>query len=116
MDLVPTWSEFFRHPIGSIGKWLQILKLHVAHESEETAKRRQRRIEETQKTKAYRVAHGLEPAEGQGIGLGKVGAAITGQTSGGGQELTVAEQGSGTEYVDFEGNKRRYKKWFGIWG
>ena len=113
---MPTWSEFFRHPFSSVGRWLEILKLHVAHETEETARRRQRAIEETQKTKAYRVAHGLEPAEGQGIGLGRIGAVITGQAQGSNEELAQTEQGSGSEYVDFEGKQRKYKKWFGIWG
>ena len=107
MDLLPAPSSFFWHPISSTGQALDVLKMHVEHTSAETAERRKRKLEEVQKRKAYRIAHGLEKADAQGMRLDDPEAArvaIQGRDG----------QGSAT-YTDFEGKKRPIKKWLGIW-
>ena len=83
--------------------------MHTAHTTAEAAERRKRKLEDVQKRKAYRVAHGLEKADSQGIVLSEQG---TVAAMGPGEE---GERGGDGEYVDFEGRKRPIKKWLGIW-
>lgn len=74
-----------------------------------------RQIEDADKRRQFRVAHGLEePAESDkqkekegGVDdQSPIAADVQGQGQG--------QSGNG-EYVDFEGKKRPVKKWFGIW-
>lgn len=70
---------------------------------------RHRRVEDAEKRKQYRVAHGLEEAEpekkknedSKEVDLQSPVAAVEG-----------AED---KEFVDWEGNERPVKKWLGIW-
>lgn len=107
VDLLPALSDFFWHPFSSIGQAIEVLKMHVAHTSAETAERRKRNLEEVQKRKAYRVAHGLEPPDVQGMRLDDPEAARVASQSG--------EVQSSAAYADFERKKRPIKKWLGIW-
>lgn len=73
---------------------------------------RHRRIEDAEKRRQFRVAHGLEePGEkdversGQGQGQGVEG----------GVDVQSPVAGDSGEFVDFEGKKRPVKKWLGIW-
>lgn len=80
--------------------------MHVQHESMRVREQRHRRIEDAEKRRQFRVAHGLEePTERD---LEKKG--------GDGQSPVAATvDGNGGEYVDFEGKRRPVKKWLGIW-
>ena len=85
--------------------------MNEMHTTEVTAERRSRRLEESVKRKAYRVAHGLEPADGQGIEL----PASTRAAIGIGPAADKATTEASSDFVDFEGKKRPIKKWLGIW-
>jgi hypothetical protein len=68
---------------------------------------RHRRVEDAEKRKMYRVAHGLEE-EGVKQENGEKKEEVDVQSP------VAAEVGEG-EFVDWEGKKRPVKKWFGIW-
>ena len=90
------------HPYSSVGQVIEVYKLNVHHTTEETQKRRKKKLEEVEKRKQYRIAHGLQapdPLPSKEIM---------------GEDVDTLE-GEGREYVDFERKKRHYKKWFGIW-
>lgn len=75
--------------------------MHVQHESMRVREQRHQRIEDAEKRRQYRVAHGMEePNEGE-----KEKEKVDDQSP-------IAQDG---EYVDFDGNKKPIKKWFGIW-
>jgi hypothetical protein len=68
---------------------------------------RHRRVEDAEKRKMYRVAHGLEEEDvKQENGKKKEEVDV--------QSPVAVEVGEG-EFVDWEGKKRPVKKWFGIW-
>lgn len=78
----------------------------MQHESMRVREQRHRRIEDAEKRRQYRVAHGLEePNEAD-----KQKAVVQAD----GQEPTVAG-GEKAEFVDWEGQRRPVKKWLGIW-
>ena len=88
--------------------------MHTAHTTAEAAERRKHKLEEVQKRKAYRVAHGLEKADSQGMELGSVGAVAVGGSAEGKEGNGDGNDG---EFVEFEGrSKRPVRKWLGIWG
>ena len=120
--MLPFASDFLYHPFSSMGQALEVYKMHTAHTSAETAERRKRKLEEVQKRRAYRVAHGLEKADSQGMEMSEEGAvAVAGSVPGDegeGEGREDGKEGGGGgkgEYVDFEGRKRPIKKWLGIW-
>jgi len=77
----------------------------VQHNSMRVREQRHRRVEDAEKRKQYRVAHGLEEAENSDE------AEVDSQSP----VAAPAAVGSEGEYVDFDGNKRPVKKWLGIW-
>lgn len=67
---------------------------------------RQRRVNDAEKRRQYRVAHGLEePSEEEKEKVAEVDT----------QSPIAAEAVEEGVYVDFDGNKKPVKKWFGIW-
>ncbi|KAF9892125.1 hypothetical protein FE257_002531 [Aspergillus nanangensis] len=103
--LLPPWSALLTHPIDTVGQALSVYRMHVQHTSMETREKRQRRVEDAEKRRQYRVAHGLEEEQ-----VGKDG----------GEEKSVDDQSpvaveQGEEYVDWDGEKKPVKKWLGIW-
>ena len=84
----------------------------MQHTSVQTREKRMQRVEDAEKRRQYRVAHGLEEepaAEPAGEG-----AAVDDQSpvARGGTEQGQVGDG---EYVDWEGKRRPVKKWLGIW-
>ena len=106
---MPSWSDWFRHPLESLARSGSTLKLHVLHESDVTAEKRARAISETMKTKAYRVMHGLEPLEGQPTEVFILVARMRGEyiETAPGEEPQVR--------LPPPPPKRPLKKWLGIW-
>ena len=92
--------------------------MHVQHESMRVREQRHRRIEDAEKRRQYRIAHGLEEPEEKGqVAVDDqspvAAAAAAGVVAGDG---TALEQGQGSaEFVDWEGKKKPVKKWLGIW-
>lgn len=70
---------------------------------------RHRRVEDAEKRKAFRVAHGLEEADVKKDGEKKEGEVDV--------QSPVAVEGTvgEGEFVDWEGKRKPIKKWFGIW-
>lgn len=68
---------------------------------------RHRRVEDAEKRKQYRIAHGLEEAEQSEKGEKEVEKQSP--------AVAPAAPADGEVFVDFEGNKRPVKKWLGIW-
>ncbi|KAL2872804.1 uncharacterized protein BJX67DRAFT_19009 [Aspergillus lucknowensis] len=118
--LLPPWSGLLSHPIDTISQALSVFRMHVQHTSIETREKRLRRVEDAEKRRQFRVAHGLEePSEAELKSKSKSGA--EGESVGGvddqspvAVEVQVQGQGNG-EYVDWEGKRRPVKKWLGIW-
>ncbi|KAI5306799.1 hypothetical protein KEM55_008501, partial [Ascosphaera atra] len=50
------------HPIDTISQFIHVMKMHSAHTTLETSERRKRQLEDVEKRRLYRVAHGLEEA------------------------------------------------------
>ncbi|EEP81594.1 conserved hypothetical protein [Uncinocarpus reesii 1704] len=123
--LLPSWSHLITHPIDTVGQFLSVMKMHADHVTLETTEKRKRNVDDVQKRKEYRIAHGLEEREvepvqkeddnspqrkeeGGSSEAGAVAVAASGAQEGG-------EIGEGDTYVDWEGKKRPVKKWLGIW-
>ena len=81
-------------------------RMHVQHNSMRVREQRHRRVEDAEKRKQYRIAHGLEEPEKTADGEVDSQSPVA--------EPAVATPQSGV-YVDFEGNEKPVKKWFGIW-
>lgn len=60
-DMLPSSSDFFSHPLQSLGQFITVYKLHVAHESEKVAEKRRRKLEDVKKREEFMRAHGVEP-------------------------------------------------------
>ncbi|KAJ5594870.1 uncharacterized protein N7459_001078 [Penicillium hispanicum] len=105
--LLPPWSALFSHPIDTISQALQVYRMDVQHNSMRVREQRHRRIEDAEKRRQYRVAHGLEEPAGNDAGR-EVGDDQS-------PVAPVAAEGQGQEYVDWEGKKKPVKKWLGIW-
>ncbi|KAJ5595929.1 hypothetical protein N7450_002387 [Penicillium hetheringtonii] len=100
--LLPSWSGLFTAPFDTISQALHVYRMDVQHNSMRVREQRHRRIEDAEKRRQYRVAHGLEePSEQDKAKVDD-------------QSPVAADQGDG-EFVDWEGKKKPVKKWLGIW-
>lgn len=72
-DMLPSSSDFFSHPLQSLGQFITVYKLHVAHESEKVAEKRRRKLEDVKKREEFMRAHGVEPGFLTGGWMGKFG-------------------------------------------
>ena len=129
--LTPPKSYFLSHPLDFISTYFNVYRMHVAYTSEETAKRRKKKVDDVQKRALYRKAHGLDKEQGLGgwtvKGDDEVIALDSTLNRAGGGELNLEsteamENGKAAPtaagerlYTDFEGRKRPIKKWLGIW-
>ncbi|KAJ5093679.1 hypothetical protein N7456_009540 [Penicillium angulare] len=105
--LLPSWSGLLTAPFDTISQALSVYRMHVQHESMRVREQRHRRVEDAEKRRQYRVAHGLEEPNDKE----KETAAVDDQSP-----IAVPEsQVGGDVYVDFDGNKKPVKKWLGIW-
>ncbi|KAB8235548.1 hypothetical protein ETB97_006879 [Aspergillus alliaceus] len=108
--LLPSWSGLLSHPIDTVSQALSVFRMHVQHTSVQTREKRHQRVEDAEKRRQYRVAHGLEePAEEKSEA----------QTDVVDDQSPIAadlepKQGS-EEYVDWDGKRKPVKKWLGIW-
>lgn len=100
--LLPSWSGLLTAPIETISQAFSVWRMHVQHNSMRVREQRHRRIEDAEKRKQYRVAHGLEEEET------KEEVDVQSPVAAEGKEAAQ-------EFVDWEGNKKPVKKWLGIW-
>ncbi|KAI1173170.1 hypothetical protein F4777DRAFT_459767 [Nemania sp. FL0916] len=68
-DLIPPISEFPAHPIQYLGACVDVVRMHEEYESQQTAEKRRRKVDDIAKRNEYRKAHGLEPANAGFFGL-----------------------------------------------
>lgn len=119
-DMLPPASDLFFHPIDFIRTCLEILRLHTAHVSAETAEKRRRKVEDVQKRAQYRKKHGLEhedfggwtsKQDGQDLGP----AIPTGDHEESSVNTLLASVDGGEVQEPVQQPKRHVKKWLGIW-
>ncbi|KAB8076652.1 hypothetical protein BDV29DRAFT_83206 [Aspergillus leporis] len=108
--LLPSWSGLLSHPIDTVSQALSVFRMHVQHTSVQTREKRHQRIEDAEKRRQYRVAHGLE--EEQAEEKSKAEAQVVDDQS---PIAAEPETTQGEGYVDWEGKRRPVKKWLGIW-
>ena len=117
-ELLPTKEDWKLHPIKSFKRFWSVYKLHIEQRSAETAERRRQQMEDVQKRKEYRKAHGIEERQ-LPFGLG----VATPEPDAGGLSQSAVDEASPTtslppaqEEDDIsERRKRPVKKWLGIW-
>lgn len=81
-----------------------------------TREKRHQRVEDAEKRRRYRVAHGLEEEQEDKSKSGKEAAAAVDDQSPVARDVDSTGQGQGRdEYLDWEGNRKPVKKWLGIW-
>ena len=96
---------------------MHVYRMHVQHESMRVREQRHRRVEDAEKRRQYRIAHGLEEApekkdaEGSDVQSPVAADAVASVASDGATGAAVAAE----EFVDWEGKKKPVKKWLGIW-
>lgn len=133
-EQLPEAADFLSQPLTAFWQVVEVYKLEVAKTSAETAAKRIRKVEDVQKRSTYRIAHGLEDANSQGLGgwtarsdeesLGP-GAKVDGLAGRPvgvepGQEMEFEGAVTGGDrregpIDDREGRKKPVKKWLGIW-
>lgn len=99
--------------------------MHVQHTSVLAREKRHKRIEDAEKRRQYRVAHGLEAPAVANTATAAAAAVEDDQSPvaagvvDSNVELVKADQpdavAAAGEYRDFSGEKRPVKKWLGIW-
>ncbi|CAI7627964.1 unnamed protein product [Penicillium manginii] len=103
--LLPPWSALFTSPFSTISQALAVYRMDVQHNSMRVREQRHRRIEDAEKRRQYRVAHGMEEPSEKDLP----------QPPATDDQSPVAVQTAEGEFVDWEGNKKPTKKWLGIW-
>lgn len=116
-QLLPTKEDWKLHPIKSFKTFWSVYKLHVEQRSAKTAERRRQQMEDVQKQKEYRKAHGIEEHRlpfGLGVATPEGDAQRASQHA---EESPVAPLQSETEGQEtlHDPKKRPIKKWLGIW-
>ncbi|PYH99599.1 hypothetical protein BO71DRAFT_415324 [Aspergillus ellipticus CBS 707.79] len=112
--LLPSWSGLMVHPIDTVSQAVSVFRMHVEHSSRETREKRRRRVDDAEKRRQYRVAHGLEEPDEEKDGKAATEGVVEVDDQ---SPVAVEQQGADGKsvYVDWEGNKRPVKKWLGIW-
>ncbi|KAF2761984.1 hypothetical protein EJ05DRAFT_507585 [Pseudovirgaria hyperparasitica] len=124
MDLLPPKSEFLSHPFSFMGQYLQVYKMTVIYNSEQVAELRRKKIEDAEKQKEYRRAHGLpnEPYILRKLPgykdevereAAKKEAAVVAEANADASPTAAADVPG--RFKSFEGKIESPKKWFGIW-
>ncbi|PYH75465.1 hypothetical protein BO82DRAFT_360010 [Aspergillus uvarum CBS 121591] len=109
--LLPSWSGLLSHPFDTVGQALAVFRMHVEHSSQQTREKRRQRVEDAEKRRQYRIAHGLEEAPEAAEGAAAAAAAAEAVDD----QSPIAREAADGTYVDWEGQKRPVKKWLGIW-
>lgn len=91
--LLPTRKDFFRHPIQSTRRFIEVYKMHMEQTSQVYSEQRLRKAEEVEKRKQYRLERQRE-------------AELRGEEYVEDPRYYVGEDGV---------RRRRVKRWLGIW-
>ena len=131
-DQLPAVSDFLYQPLTSFFQTWEVYKLEVAKTSAITAEMRRTNTEDVQKRNTYRIAHGLQDVDAQGLGPWTAGS--DGETTDAAVKVRSAlrrpvgvEPGQEVEAENVEeGGDRKVgppkgyekgpvKRWLGIW-
>jgi hypothetical protein len=123
-DMLPSASDLFFHPIAFVRTCVEVLRLHTAAVSAETAERRKQRVDDVQKRGEFRKAHGLE-TEGIGGWTAKTDEEALGPAIHTDDASPTADDASPTAALAMAGGealgqepqraKTPLRKWLGIW-
>ncbi|RAL06533.1 uncharacterized protein BO97DRAFT_380203 [Aspergillus homomorphus CBS 101889] len=116
--LLPPWSGLLTHPIDTVRTALSVFRMHVEHSSQLTREKRRQRVEDAEKRRQYRIAHGLEEAPEAEEGAAAAPVAAAGKEAVDEQSPVARDvqvEGADATFVDWEGKRRPVKKWLGIW-
>jgi len=58
-DLVPSTSDFLSHPFQSMKLLVEVFRLSTSHKSREVAEKRTRDVDDVEKRRKFRKAHGM---------------------------------------------------------
>ncbi|PYH44864.1 uncharacterized protein BP01DRAFT_357210 [Aspergillus saccharolyticus JOP 1030-1] len=115
--MLPSWSDLLSHPFSTVRQALAVFRMHVEHSSRQTREKRRQRVDDAEKRRQYRIAHGLEEAPEEEGAAAAATTGIAGEAVD--DQSPVARDLAGDEvqgtYVDWDGQKRPVKKWLGIW-
>ncbi|KAF2156040.1 hypothetical protein K461DRAFT_291000 [Myriangium duriaei CBS 260.36] len=123
-DQLPPNNLFFSHPLRFLGRWWEVYQMHTDHITAETIARREAKVDDVRKRSEYRKAHGIDEEAGIGGWTFRsesvekttlADAEREGGTSPALDQSPVAPENATGEYVDFGGERKPVKKWFGIW-
>jgi hypothetical protein len=132
-DLVPHSSLFFSHPFQYISQYMQVYRMHKQAETAENMAKKQRKQDEVRKRREYMRAHGIEHEGPYGMGTvegdeyrakmeeeraqwsieEKAREEVAAELRE--RRRAEAEVSDGEEVRGFDGERRKVKKWFGIW-
>lgn len=127
--LIPPRDKFFSSPISYIAQCFKVYKLHTEQITIQTDERRRKKLEDVEKRRLYRQAHGMGT-----MGLDSIFSRNTQLSSSdassseaedtkpihddnlvGGSAVSLGEASGQPTYLDWEGKRKPVKKWFGIW-
>lgn len=96
-DMIPSFSDFFYHPITSGRTIVEVIRLGEAHNAAIVQEKRRRRVDDVVKRSQYRKAHGLEDKQGFGGWTAKTDAEMVGPALHGDEVVVPAHAGDGSE-------------------
>lgn len=137
--LIPPRDTFFSNPLSYIAQCFKVYKLHTEQITIQTDERRRKKLEDVEKRRLYRQAHGMGT-----MGLDSIFSRNTHVSSSeassseassleassseveetkpihddnlvDGSAVSPGEASRQPTYVDWEGKRKPVKKWFGIW-
>lgn len=119
--LLPPWSGLLTSPIDTISQAISVWKMHVQHTSMVARENRHKRVEDAEKRRQYRIAHGMEEpskvaspvVEDDQSPIAPPMAAAAEIAAGAAASPDGAAQGAGQMVVEEE--KPAPKRWLGIW-
>ena len=115
-DLIPTWSDFFLHPVRFCKSWAEVTRLTTAKNTAETMEKRKAMVEDVAKRAEYRKAHGLDQNQGFGGWTAKSNKQILGPGIPLERENGEVEEGGSAGGVESAvKGKKPLRKWLGIW-
>ncbi|KAF7512073.1 hypothetical protein GJ744_002786 [Endocarpon pusillum] len=88
--LTPPIASLATAPLAFIRDWVSVVRMHTQYTTEQTAESRSRNIQDAQKRRLYRRAHGLEDVDQDGVGQGVDVKGLEGGEGGGGEGAAAA--------------------------
>ncbi|GAM83559.1 hypothetical protein ANO11243_015470 [Dothideomycetidae sp. 11243] len=123
-DQLPPNNLFFSHPLRALSRWWEVYQMHTDYITAETIARREAKVDDVRKRSEYRKAHGIDEESGIGGWTFRsdntppatlADAERVDSSTSAEEQSPVAKASADGDYVDFTGERKKVKKWFGIW-